>query len=104
MPGRPKGPTSPTVRPDQAAGRVVEHVRRLIEDGQLHPGDRLPPERDLAVEIGVSRPSLRSGLQKLGALGVVVPRQGAGTFVSDGAPRLPNGAAGLPAGRDRLTA
>ena len=78
-------------RVEQAAGRVVEHVRRLIEQGQLHPGDRLPPERDLAVEIGVSRPSLRSGLQKLGAMGVVVPRQGAGTFVSDGPPRLENG-------------
>jgi DNA-binding FadR family transcriptional regulator len=69
----------------------VEHVRRLIEQGQLHPGDRLPPERDLAVKIGVSRPSLRSGLQKLGAMGVVVPRQGAGTFVSAGPPRLENG-------------
>src|SRR4029450_13328298 len=98
MPGRPKGPTSPTVRPDQAAGRVVEHVRRLIEDGQLHPGDRLPPERGLAVESGVSRPSLRSGLQKLGALGVVVPRQGAGTFVAAGPPRLGNGSRGVLAG------
>lgn len=92
MSARAKGPTSvPPPRVEQAAGRVVEHVRRLIEQGQLHPGDRLPPERDLAVEIGVSRPSLRSGLQKLGAMGVVVPRQGAGTFVSDGPPRLENG-------------
>lgn len=91
MSPRAKGPTSTRVRPDQAAGRVVEHVRRLIEQGQLHPGDRLPPERDLAVEMGVSRPSLRSGLQQLGAMGVVVPRQGAGTFVSDGPPKLENG-------------
>jgi GntR family transcriptional repressor for pyruvate dehydrogenase complex len=90
MSTRTKGPTSAPPRTDQAAGRVVEHVRRLIEQGQLHPGDRLPPERDLAVEIGVSRPSLRSGLQKLGAMGVVVPRQGAGTFVSDGPPKLEN--------------
>jgi GntR family transcriptional repressor for pyruvate dehydrogenase complex len=91
MVARTKGPTSTPPRVEQAAGRVVEHVRKLIEQGQLHPGDRLPPERDLAVEIGVSRPSLRSGLQKLGAMGVVVPRQGAGTFVSDGPPRLENG-------------
>jgi len=91
MSARAKGPTIVPVRAEQAAGRVIEHVRRLIEQGQLHPGDRLPPERDLAVEIGVSRPSLRSGLQKLGAMGVVVPRQGAGTFVSDGPPRLENG-------------
>ena len=87
MSPRAKGPTSIVPRPDQAAGRVVGHVRRLIEQGQLHPGDRLPPERDLAVEIGVSRPSLRSGLQKLGAMGVVIARQGAGTFVSAGPPR-----------------
>ena len=73
MPAKLKGPTSSGRRPDQAAGRVVEHVRRLIEGGELRQGDRLPPERDLAVEIGVSRPSLRSGLQKLGAMGVVVP-------------------------------
>jgi GntR family transcriptional repressor for pyruvate dehydrogenase complex len=91
MTQKPKGPTSSALRPDQAAGRVVEHVRRLIEGGELRQGDRLPPERDLAVEIGVSRPSLRSGLQKLGAMGVVVPRQGAGTFVADGPPRLENG-------------
>ena len=90
MNARTKGPTSAPPRTEQAAGRVVEHVRRLIEQGQLHPGDRLPPERDLAVVIGVSRPSLRSGLQKLGAMGVVVPRQGAGTFVSDGPPKLEN--------------
>ena len=64
MTARAKGPTSVAPpRVEQAAGRVVEHVRRLIEKGQLHPGDRLPPERDLEVEIGVSRPSLRSGLQ-----------------------------------------
>ena len=42
--------------------RVVEHVRRLIEQGGLKPGDRLPGERDLAQELGVSRPSVRSGL------------------------------------------
>jgi GntR family transcriptional repressor for pyruvate dehydrogenase complex len=92
MSPRPKGPTSvPPPRVEQAASRVVEHVRSLIEQGQLHPGDRLPPERDLAVEIGVSRPSLRSGLQKLGAMGVVIARQGAGTFVAAGPPRLENG-------------
>jgi GntR family transcriptional repressor for pyruvate dehydrogenase complex len=92
MSPRPKGPTSvQPPRVEQAASRVVEHVRSLIEQGQLHPGDRLPPERDLAVEIGVSRPSLRSGLQKLGAMGVVIARQGAGTFVAAGPPRLENG-------------
>ena len=85
-----KGQTTDTTAPP-AAGRVVDHVRRLIEGGRLGPGDRLPAERDLAVEIGVSRPSLRSGLRTLNAMGVVVSRQGAGTFVADGPPRLEEG-------------
>jgi GntR family transcriptional repressor for pyruvate dehydrogenase complex len=68
--------------------RVVEHVRRRIEGGRLRPGDRLPSERDLALELGVSRPSLRSGLEALEAMGVVVSRRGAGTFIADGPPTL----------------
>jgi GntR family transcriptional repressor for pyruvate dehydrogenase complex len=69
-------------------GKVVEHVRRLIENGDLRPGDRLPAERCLAEQIGVSRPSLRSGLRTLQALGVVDARQGSGTYIADGPPRL----------------
>jgi GntR family transcriptional repressor for pyruvate dehydrogenase complex len=68
--------------------RVVEHVRRLIEQGGLKPGDRLPSERDLALELGVSRPSVRSGLEALESMGVVVSRRGAGTFIADGPPDL----------------
>jgi GntR family transcriptional repressor for pyruvate dehydrogenase complex len=68
--------------------RVVDHVRRLIERGDLRPGDRLPGERDLAVELGLSRPSVRSGLEALEAMGVVVSRRGAGTFIADGPPDL----------------
>jgi len=68
--------------------RVVEHVRRLIEKGGLKPGDRLPSERDLATELGVSRPSVRSGLEALESMGVVVSRRGAGTFIADGPPDL----------------
>lgn len=68
--------------------RVVDHVRRLIQKGDLRPGDRLPGERDLAVELGLSRPSVRSGLEALEAMGVVVSRRGAGTFIADGPPDL----------------
>jgi GntR family transcriptional repressor for pyruvate dehydrogenase complex len=68
--------------------RVVEHVRRLIESGEMKPGDRLPSERDLAVELGVSRPSVRSGIEALEAMGVVVSRRGAGTFIATGPPDL----------------
>ena len=71
-----------------ARERVVEHVRRRIESGEMKPGDRLPGERDLAVELRVSRPSVRSGLEALEAMGVVVSRRGAGTFIADGPPDL----------------
>ena len=78
----------PAIDPPSARDRVVEHVRRLIERGAMRPGDRLPSERDLAGELGVSRPSVRSGLEALEAMGVVVSRRGAGTFIADGPPDL----------------
>jgi GntR family transcriptional regulator, transcriptional repressor for pyruvate dehydrogenase complex len=67
---------------------VVQHVRALIERGELRPGDRLPPERELAVQLGVSRPSVRAGLRSLAAIGVLQTRHGAGTFITDGPPTL----------------
>ena len=74
---------------DTAAGaQVVEHVRREIEAGRLGPGHRLPPERELALQMGVSRPSLRSGLRTLQAMGIVTSRRGAGTFIVEGPPQL----------------
>jgi GntR family transcriptional regulator, transcriptional repressor for pyruvate dehydrogenase complex len=78
----------PAVEAPSTRDRVVEHVRRLIEGGGLKPGDRLPGERDLAQELGVSRPSVRSGLEALESMGVVVSRRGAGTFIADGPPDL----------------
>jgi len=67
---------------------VVAHVRQLIEGGELSAGDKLPPERELAALTGVSRPSVRAGLQSLAAVGVVESRRGSGTFVTDGPPLL----------------
>lgn len=71
-----------------AAELVVHHVRELIERGQLGPGDRLPAERELALQVGVSRPSVRAGLRALAAMGVVLSRHGAGTFIRGGPPTL----------------
>jgi GntR family transcriptional repressor for pyruvate dehydrogenase complex len=68
--------------------QVVTHVRTLIESGSLRPGDRLPAERDLAVEIGVSRPTVRAGLRALAAMGVVQSRHGSGTYIPAGPPTL----------------
>jgi len=74
--------------PPVAAKLVVAFLRRLIEGGEFKAGDKLPPERELAQLIGVSRVSVRAGLQSLAAVGVVESRRGAGTFVADGPPLL----------------
>jgi GntR family transcriptional repressor for pyruvate dehydrogenase complex len=69
-----------------AAKMVVAHVRSLIESGQFKAGEKLPPERELARVVGVSRASVRTGLRSLATVGVVDARRGAGTFVADGPP------------------
>src|SRR5215207_318922 len=71
---------------DGSTGHVVAHVRSLIDRGDLRPGDRLPAERELATQIGVSRPSVRAGLRTLAAMGVVRSRHGSGTYIPDGPP------------------
>jgi len=71
-----------------ATGQVLAHVRRLIERGELRPGQRLPAERGLAKQIGVSRSSVRAGLRSLAAMRVLETRHGSGTFVSAGPPTL----------------
>lgn len=61
---------------------VVDGIKRMILDGTLGPGDRLPVEKDLAESLGVSRGSLREGVRALSILGVVDTRQGDGTYVT----------------------
>ena len=75
-------------RDSVAVEHVIAHVRGLIDSGSLRPGDRLLPERQLAKLIGVSRPTLRAGLRSLAVMGVIISRQGAGTFITDGPPTL----------------
>lgn len=62
---------------------IAATLERRILEGSLKAGDRLPPERELAVDLGVSRPSLREAIQKLASKGMVQSRQGGGTFVTD---------------------
>ncbi|WMN61084.1 pyruvate dehydrogenase complex transcriptional repressor PdhR [Pseudoalteromonas xiamenensis] len=62
---------------------IVEQLENMILEGSLLPGERLPPERELAKQFEVSRPSLREAIQKLEAKGLVTRRQGGGTFVKN---------------------
>ena len=62
--------------------RVIEQqLEFLILEGTLRPGEKLPPERELAKQFDVSRPSLREAIQRLEAKGLLLRRQGGGTFV-----------------------
>ena len=67
---------------------VVDHIRSLLEKGTLQPGDRIPPEREFARQLKISRASLRTGIGYLAAMGVMRIRHGVGTFVSDGPPEF----------------
>jgi len=68
--------------------QVVDHLRSLIETGKLKPGDKLPPEREFARTLKISRASLRTGIGYMAAMGVMKIRHGVGTFVADGPPEL----------------
>jgi GntR family transcriptional regulator, transcriptional repressor for pyruvate dehydrogenase complex len=71
--------TTPTVAED-----VADHIRRLIHDGSLSAGDKLPGERDLAADLGVGRMSVREAIRLLLDGGYLTVRRGAqgGTFVA----------------------
>ena len=70
------------IPPRRAASEVVAQVKRQILAGKLRPGDRLPSEQDFAVQLGVSRPTLRESLSALTSMNIVETRHGEGTFVS----------------------
>ena len=62
---------------------ILEQLENMILEGSLAPGQKLPPERELAKQFEVSRPSLREAIQKLEARGLVTRRQGGGTYVKN---------------------
>ncbi len=82
-------------RPMSRTDRVVDSITRMILDGELAAGDRLPVEAELAEHLEVSRGSLREGVRALAVLGVLDVRQGDGTYVSSLAPERLLGPVGL---------
>jgi GntR family transcriptional repressor for pyruvate dehydrogenase complex len=73
-------------RNHSASGRLAVEITRMIHDGNLVPGDRIPAERELAELTGVSRATLREALRELELRGLLDRRPGRGTIVVD-APR-----------------
>jgi GntR family transcriptional repressor for pyruvate dehydrogenase complex len=70
-----------SVKRTRVSDEVVQQVRGLISQGKLKPGDRLPPERELIKQLGVSRPSLREALNSLVAMGFLEVKQAKRTYV-----------------------
>lgn len=62
---------------------VAERIQNLIRDERIEPGARLPSERDLATQLGVSRASVREALISLELTGVVAVRGGSGIYVNE---------------------
>lgn len=70
------------LKPKKLADVILEQLENMIIEGSFQPGEKLLPERELALQFNVSRPSLREAIQKLETKGLVTRRQGGGTFVS----------------------
>ena len=69
------------IKPKKVSAQIAEQIRSSILAGEFNPGDKLPPERELAEMFGVSRPSVREALNVLAAAGLVESYQGGGTVV-----------------------
>jgi DNA-binding FadR family transcriptional regulator len=80
--------TRPPKAKPRAFEEVCERIRKQLAAGKLKPGDKLPPERELSEQLGVSRAALREALRTLEIAGVIVLRKGVkgGAFVQSGDP------------------
>ncbi|MEO5671308.1 MAG: FadR/GntR family transcriptional regulator, partial [Ramlibacter sp.] len=76
-----------TVEPQRLYRQIAEQLRSLMGSGEFEPGARLPAERDLAKQLGVSRPSVREALIALEVEGWVEVRTGSGVYVLERAGR-----------------
>src|SRR5262245_47952285 len=65
------------------SGAIYRQVRRAILEGKLRPGDLLPPSRELATRLGVSRTTVTLAYDRLASEGYLLSRVGSGTFVAE---------------------
>ncbi len=69
------------IKPKKISDQVFDQLQELINRGQLKPGDKLMPERELAETLEVSRTTVRNAISRLVFMGLLEHRQGQGTFV-----------------------
>ena len=72
-----------------APRQVLDHLQHMILRGGLKPGDRLPSQRELSLQLGVSRPSLREAMTVLETMGLIRIRMGSGAYVAAPEHRAP---------------
>jgi DNA-binding FadR family transcriptional regulator len=84
------------VEPQRLYRQIAEQLRASMTKKEFKPGERLPAERDLARQLGVSRPSVREALIALEVEGWVEVRTGAGVFVLDRSGRARSDEAKIP--------
>ncbi|MEO8566514.1 MAG: GntR family transcriptional regulator, partial [Betaproteobacteria bacterium] len=70
-----------SIEPRRLYRQIADQIRSLVRSGEYTAGQRLPPERDLARQLGVSRPSVREALIALEVEGLVEVRMGSGIYV-----------------------
>jgi GntR family transcriptional repressor for pyruvate dehydrogenase complex len=77
-----------SIKKSAIAEEILARLLDLIKERELRPGDKLPPERELAAMMDVSRPSLREALRALSIMNIIEIRQGDGTYVTSLEPEL----------------
>jgi GntR family transcriptional repressor for pyruvate dehydrogenase complex len=77
------------IRKKTVPEEIIHELKSLIDSGKITPGSKLPPERELARMLNVSRPSLREALRALSLLGIVENRHGSGTYLTSSPDRWP---------------
>jgi len=79
----PSRPVWQPVSAPRLSDVIVEQIAEAVRSGALKPGDKLPTEATLGKELGVGRTTVREGLQKLQAYGIVEVRKGLGAFIAE---------------------
>lgn len=71
------------IKRESVAEMVARRILDMVTSKALRPGDQLPPERELAEQLNVSRPSVREAIRGLSILGVIQSRQGGGAYITE---------------------
>ena len=78
-------------RQQKAYKGVIDYFKKKIMDGELRPGEKLPPERDIAERLNVSRNSVREAIRIMDMTGVISSQQGSGNYITCEFPEEPCG-------------